>query len=181
MGEIAQMAGINARDGIIPAQGVRALIDAGVVKLAAPLKEKQLQPASLDLRLGATAYRVRASFLPGPDATVRSRIDALALHQIDLTAGAVLETGCVYIVPPARDAGIAGGNRGRHQPEEFNRAPRCIYARHRRRRQCLRSYPRRLQRCTICRDLPADVSDHCSPGLDTEPDPLSHRPSRRER
>src|SRR5690349_24017926 len=58
----------------------------------------QIQPASLDLRLGDIAYRVRASFLPGRT-TVAQRIDGLKLHEISLSDGAVLETGCVYIVP----------------------------------------------------------------------------------
>src|ERR1044071_8280685 len=58
----------------------------------------QIQPASLDLRLGDVAYRVRASFLPGRT-TVAQRIDELKLHEIALTDCAVLETGCVYIVP----------------------------------------------------------------------------------
>ena len=99
---------LPAGDGIIASQGVSALIEAGAVKLAAPLKDRQLQPASLDLRLGATAYRVRASFLPGPDVTVQQRIDSLALHQIDLSSGAVLETGCVYIVPLLESLALPG-------------------------------------------------------------------------
>ena len=69
--------------------------------LAAPeaFLDDQLQPASLDLRLGEIAYRLRASFLPGPSATVRERLDAeLVMHTIDLREGAVLETGCVYLV-----------------------------------------------------------------------------------
>jgi len=85
--------------GIVPAQGIRALVAAGAIKLAEPLAEKQLQPASLDLRLGAVAYRVRASFLPGPGRTVATRLDELSLHTISLSQGAVLETGCVYVVP----------------------------------------------------------------------------------
>ena len=59
----------------------------------------QIQPASLDLRLGEIAYRVRASFSPGPRSTVAERIDELKLHEFALGDGAVLETGCVYIVP----------------------------------------------------------------------------------
>src|SRR5689334_17279780 len=58
----------------------------------------QIQPASLDLRLGEVAFRVRASFLPGRT-TVAQRIDELKLHEFSLAEGAVLETGCVYIVP----------------------------------------------------------------------------------
>ncbi len=86
-------------NGILPAQALNDLMDKGIVKLAQPLGDRQLQPASLDLRLGEAAFRVRASFLPGPGINVQDRIDAFALHKIDLTAGAVLETGCVYIVP----------------------------------------------------------------------------------
>ena len=87
------------KPGILPAQAIRRLIEAGGIKLAQPLVDKQLQPASLDLRLGRVAYRVRASFLAGPGATVKQRLDALSMHEIPLTDGAVLETGCVYVVP----------------------------------------------------------------------------------
>jgi dCTP deaminase len=86
-------------DGILPGQAIARLVEEGVIRLQQPLADRQIQPASLDLRLGATAYRMRASFLPGPDRTVESRIEDLKLHEIDLTQGAVLETGCVYLVP----------------------------------------------------------------------------------
>src|SRR6266446_289415 len=78
---------------------IAAMADDGLILPAYPFIESQIQPASLDLRLGDVAYRVRASFLPGPGATVAERIDELKLHEIDLTDGAVLETNCVYIVP----------------------------------------------------------------------------------
>jgi dCTP deaminase len=87
------------RRGILPAQAIRALIEAGAVRLSMPAAEGQIQPASLDLRLGEVAFRVRASFLPGPGLEVGMRLSELALHTIDLTHGAVLETGCVYVVP----------------------------------------------------------------------------------
>ena len=85
--------------GILPVQAIRGLIEDGHVRLAEPLAANQLQPASLDLRLGAQAYRVRASFLPGPTTKVADKLAHLKLHSIDLGAGAVLETGCVYIAP----------------------------------------------------------------------------------
>jgi dCTP deaminase len=85
--------------GVLPAQAIRALVDQRAISLSAPLGPKQVQPASLDLRLGDKAYRVRASFLPGPGNSVESKLDGIKLHEIDLTAAAVLETGCVYIVP----------------------------------------------------------------------------------
>jgi dCTP deaminase len=86
--------------GLLPAQHLRGLIEhSHEVQSLVPIEPEQLQPASLDLRLGATAYRVRASFLPGEAATVQDKIDAFAMHGFELSeAGAVLEKGCVYIV-----------------------------------------------------------------------------------
>src|ERR1700716_2173643 len=85
--------------GILPDRMIAALAQAGGIIAAAEFAPDQIQPASLDLRLGEVAFRVRASFLPGPGATVAERIDDLKLHEIALGDGAVLETGCVYIVP----------------------------------------------------------------------------------
>jgi len=85
--------------GILPSHVLRELIRAGEIAGSPDIEDAQIQPASLDLRLGPIAYRVRASFLPGPTKTVAERIDEFSLHEIDLTRGAVLETGCVYVVP----------------------------------------------------------------------------------
>jgi dCTP deaminase len=85
--------------GILPDRMIAAMADDGQILPEYPFVESQIQPASLDLRLGSTAFRVRASFLPGPGATVAERIDELKLHEIDLSADAVLETNCVYIAP----------------------------------------------------------------------------------
>ncbi len=85
--------------GVFPVQAIEALVAEGGVRLETPLADGQLQPASLDLRLGPVAYRVRASFLPGPGVDVATRLEEVRLHTIDLTESAVLETGCVYVVP----------------------------------------------------------------------------------
>jgi len=85
--------------GILPDHMIRALADDGAIIPAEDFVPGQIQPASLDLRLGDIAYRVRASFLPGRGATVADRIDDLKLHEITLGDGAVLETNAVYIVP----------------------------------------------------------------------------------
>jgi len=85
--------------GILPDRMIAALAAAGKICSSQPFASDQIQPASLDLRLGAVAYRVRASFLPGPGTRVARRISDLKLHEFSLAGGAVLETGCVYIVP----------------------------------------------------------------------------------
>src|ERR1044072_7570814 len=87
-----------ADQGILPDRMIAALAKAGGILPAYDFAPDQIQPASLDLRLGDTAYRVRASFLAG-STTVAERIAQLKLHEIALGDGAVLETGCVYIVP----------------------------------------------------------------------------------
>jgi len=86
--------------GILPSQELEYLVKATREIVAVePIQEDQYQPASLDLRLGPVAYRVRASFLPGKNATVKQRLEDLAMHEMDISGGGVLERGCVYIVP----------------------------------------------------------------------------------
>ena len=90
---------MTRQTGILADGAIRALFAAGRLKSEAALDIDQVQPASLDLRLGSKAYRVRASFMPGPGHLVADKLARLKLHEIDLADGAVLETGCVYIVP----------------------------------------------------------------------------------
>lgn len=91
------------QNGILPEQSIKALIKDGFVTARSPIGQDkgpaQIQPASLDLRLGHIAYRLRASFLPGAGRTVGDDLENLVMHKIDLSQGAVLETGCIYIVP----------------------------------------------------------------------------------
>ncbi|WP_455466357.1 2'-deoxycytidine 5'-triphosphate deaminase [Bartonella sp. B39] len=85
--------------GILADSDIQALIDNDILKALWPFDAAQIQPASLDLRLGDKAYRIRASFMPGLDVKVLDKLERLKLHEFDLQNGAVLETGCVYIVP----------------------------------------------------------------------------------
>ncbi len=85
--------------GVLPAQLITGLIETGVITATTDFAEGQIQPASLDLRLGNIAYRVRASFLTGKDRRVTDRLNEFEMHRVDLTDGAVLEKGCVYVVP----------------------------------------------------------------------------------
>jgi dCTP deaminase len=84
--------------GIVPSQDLRAMVLRKEIFALEPISDDQFQPASLDLRLGATAYRVRASFLPGKG-SVKAKLDELAMHAMDIASGGVLEKGCVYIIP----------------------------------------------------------------------------------
>ena len=85
--------------GVLPYQAIVNLSREGVIGARPEISPAQFQPASFDLRLGAKAFRVRASFLPGPGATVMEKIKELDGHEIDLRESAVLEKGCVYVIP----------------------------------------------------------------------------------
>ena len=86
--------------GILPSQELKHQVNVSKeIFSLEPILENQYQPASLDLRLGAIAYRVRASFLPGKNATVEQKLEEFAMHEMDITKGGVLERGCVYIIP----------------------------------------------------------------------------------
>ena len=142
--------------GILPDRMIAALAEAGGIRAAYPFAPGQIQPASLDLRLGAVAYRVRASFLPGPGIAVARRIAELKLHEFALTEGAVLETGCVYIVPlleslalPADIAAAANPKSSTGRLDVFTR----VIA------DGTRGFDRverRLSRAALCRNQPED-------------------------
>lgn len=85
--------------GVLPDSALKAMIEAGQITATPAVIPEQIQPASLDLRLGRIAYRVRASFLAAGGSTVADRLADFEMHRIDLSAGAVLEKGCVYVVP----------------------------------------------------------------------------------
>ena len=86
-------------NGVLPDTALRQLIDKGAIRAEQPILPEQIQPASLDLRLGSSAWRLRASFLCGRGRKVSDRLADFEMHRMDLTGGAVLEKGCVYLVP----------------------------------------------------------------------------------
>ncbi|MEO1779252.1 MAG: 2'-deoxycytidine 5'-triphosphate deaminase, partial [Pseudomonadota bacterium] len=85
--------------GVLSDTQISGLIDSGALAADPAIIPEQLQPASLDLRLGPVAYRVRASFLAGAGRSVAERLEEFEMHRVDLSGGAVLEKGCVYVVP----------------------------------------------------------------------------------
>jgi len=115
--------------GILPSHVLKRLIATGrEITASEDFTDAQIQPASIDLRLGAKAWRVRASFLPGAKATVEEKLASVFMHEVDLTNGAVLETGCVYIVPlleraefSARISGIANPKSSTGRIDVFTR------------------------------------------------------------
>ncbi|MDQ2065511.1 2'-deoxycytidine 5'-triphosphate deaminase [Xinfangfangia sp. CPCC 101601] len=95
--------------GVLPDSALRRMIASGAITASPEIIDAQVQPASLDLRLGKVAYRVRASFLAGKGRTVAERIAEFEMHRVDLSNGAVLEKGCVYLIPLAESLALPAG------------------------------------------------------------------------
>ena len=103
--------------GVLPYQAILAMIRARDIAAVPDIEPAQIQPASMDLRLGRTAWRVRASFLPGLQATVMEKVEELGGYPLDLSDGAVLERGCVYVVPLLERVRLTGGIMGFANPK----------------------------------------------------------------
>jgi dCTP deaminase len=96
--------------GIFPYQGINGLIEAKEIDAVGGIEADQVQPASLDLRLGPRAYRVQASFLPGPKCKVMDRVTQLdGFPAIDLTQDTVLEKGAVYVIELQENLQLTNG------------------------------------------------------------------------
>lgn len=103
--------------GILPSQAIKDLLSSGRVTASRPISEEQIQPASLDLRLGEMAHRVQASFLPGPRSTVEEKIRQLRMSRVDLTRATVFEKGCVYIVPLLEEVNLPADISAKANPK----------------------------------------------------------------
>jgi dCTP deaminase len=103
--------------GILPCQSIEDLIATGAITSLTPFDSDQVQPASLDLRLAGRVWRVRASFLPGAGRRVSDRLADVAMHELDLTQGVVLERGCVYIAELQERLKLPRGVSARGNPK----------------------------------------------------------------
>jgi dCTP deaminase len=116
-GELPSAASGERTTGILPSQSIRELIAKGRIVGNRAITEEQIQPASLDLRLGDIAHRVQASFLPGPGGKVEARVKELRMARVDLTSAAVFEKGCVYIVPLLEELDLPRDISGKANPK----------------------------------------------------------------
>src|SRR5512139_2030382 len=105
--------------GVLPFEHLRELVAQGSMTAESGVDESQLQPASIDLRLGTFGLQVRASFLPGRGTTVLEAAEDLLIQRIGLEDGAVLQKGAVYIIPllESLDLAAAGGLLAKANPK----------------------------------------------------------------
>lgn len=107
----------NTGNGVLPAQALERMVADGQIRARTPIAADQIQPSSMDLRLGSEAYRVRASFLANGSDTITGKLEQYRLHTIDLTRPAVLEKGCVYIVPLQEELTLPEDISGKANPK----------------------------------------------------------------
>ena len=104
------------KPGVLPKHELKQAIKSGLITATEPIGKTQLQPSSIDLRLGATAYRVRSSFLPHKK-KVMEMAGELMMYEFDLTKGAILEKGNVYLIPLMESLELPRDIRGRTNPK----------------------------------------------------------------
>ena len=115
--------GAARKHGILPDTHLKTLIREHAIDAAPAITDSQIQPASVDLRLGTKAYRLISSFLPERSGT-SEHVNVLDLYQselvmydMDLTQGAILEKGHVYLVPLLEHVALPPHIRGRANPK----------------------------------------------------------------
>lgn len=107
----------HRKQGVLPLQEIRELIKNGKICSSVDIYDEQLQPASIDLRLGTIAYRVQASFLPNSSSTISAKIRALQVEEIDLTKPALLSKGHVFIIPLVESLALPRDISGKANPK----------------------------------------------------------------
>lgn len=83
----------------LPCQTIEQLQQSGAIASRLFIERDQIQPASMDLRIGAEAWRIRSSFAPRANRPVAAELVRQSAYKLDLRESAVLEAGAVYIIP----------------------------------------------------------------------------------
>ena len=108
---------MEERSGVLPSQAIEELIDQAHITARTAIRQRQVQPATLDMRLGERAWRLQASFLPGKRKPIHERIDNLAMREMDIGTPTVLEKGCVYLVELQERLRLPDGVAARTNPK----------------------------------------------------------------
>lgn len=117
MGLFTNAARSERKTGILPSQEIRELIGNGKIRSSVEISDDQIQPASMDLRLGNVAYRVQASFLPGRSSALSTKIAELKIAEYDLSRPTLLETNAVYVVPLIESLSLPRDIGGKANPK----------------------------------------------------------------
>ena len=105
-------------EGVLPSQALERAVQQGMIEAGEfRIAPSSIQPASIDLRLGDTAFRIRSSFLPDRR-PVEMKLKELVVDEIDLRReGAVLETNRPYLIPLRETVALPPDVRGKANPK----------------------------------------------------------------
>jgi dCTP deaminase len=117
LGLFTNAARSERKTGILPSQEIRELIGNRKIRSSVEISDDQIQPASMDLRLGNVAYRVQASFLPGRSSALSTKIAELKIAEYDLSRPTLLETNAVYVVPLIESLSLPRDIGGKANPK----------------------------------------------------------------
>lgn len=105
------------KHGVLVDTNLHALHRSGGLKATQPLAEGQIQPASVDLRLGPKAYRIQAGFLPRAGEPVANYMESLSMYELDLTKPQIFEKGGVYLVQLEENLALPNHIQGSASPK----------------------------------------------------------------
>ena len=163
------------RAGVVPAQGIARMLARGRDHRRRALRARP-DPAG---EPRPPPRRARPSGSAPPSCPARRRSPSgwpsSTMHRIDLAPGAVLEKGCVYVVPLVEGLALPAGRLRRRQRQELDRPARPLHPADHRPRQRVRPHRAGLRRPALRRDLAALVLGAGPPGHAAQPDPLPPR------
>src|ERR1700690_3655461 len=103
--------------GTLPCQGIQELVDCGAISGSEPISTAQIQPASIDLRLGDVAYLLPSSFLPNERASVQQRVEQFVCDTHSLAEPTGLERGRVSLSPLVEELALPKSIWGKANPK----------------------------------------------------------------
>ncbi|MBC8284185.1 MAG: 2'-deoxycytidine 5'-triphosphate deaminase [Nitrospinae bacterium] len=107
---------LKGKSGYLPCQFIEMTLKEGMISSKTPIEASQIQPVSLDLRLGQKAYRIQCSFLPEND-PVETRLKEVTLYDFDISNGGILEKNAIYLIPLMEELNLPSDFYGLANPK----------------------------------------------------------------
>ena len=110
------MAYLKGKPGYLPCQLIEQVHRQGMIRSQETILASQIQPVSMDLRLGPKAYRIQCSFLPENE-PVETKLKEVSLYDFDITDGGILEKNAIYLIPLMEELSLSSSLCGLANPK----------------------------------------------------------------
>jgi dCTP deaminase len=110
------MAYLKGKPGYLPCQLIEQVHRQGMIRSQETILASQIQPVSMDLRLGPKAYRIQCSFLPENE-PVETKLKEVSLYDFDITDGGILEKNAIYLIPLMEELSLPSSLWGLANPK----------------------------------------------------------------